>query len=165
VLVTDLDGHALSELGVLKLDLLGSRALSELDEVATLTGKPLDAKENDAATLDLMRRADTVACPQLETPLVRGVLRRMPIARDEDVIAALALVRPGPGTGSSVACPSRATKTSSRRWPSCVRVQGRGRPRKRSCVVHVAKSPRGTRIRGFASASPERTACSCTRRT
>ncbi|HEX3598281.1 MAG TPA: PHP domain-containing protein, partial [Polyangiaceae bacterium] len=80
-LVTQVDGHGLSRLGLLKVDLLGNRALAELDEVARITGTdPLSRPQDDARTLEAVGRADTVACNQLESPLMRSVLRRMPIA-------------------------------------------------------------------------------------
>jgi DNA polymerase III alpha subunit len=97
VLVTQYDRAALERLGVPKLDLLGNRCLDELDELAR-RGFAFEAAESDAATLSAIGRAETVGCFQLESPLTRLVLRQLPVRSLSDVTAALALVRPAPGS-------------------------------------------------------------------
>jgi DNA polymerase III alpha subunit len=92
---THYDGAALAKLGVPKLDLLGNRALSELDDVASLSGGVVfDESLDDAVTLESIGNAKTVGCQQLETPAMRALLCRLPIRRFDDVLAALALIRP-----------------------------------------------------------------------
>jgi DNA polymerase III alpha subunit len=99
VLVTELDGRSLEQVGLLKVDLLGNRALAELEEVSRTTGTaPLSAPD-DPRVFAAIGRGDTVGCHQLESPLVRAVLERMPIQNLADVTAAIALVRPGAGSG------------------------------------------------------------------
>lgn len=95
--VTEYDGGALAHLGFPKLDLLGSRALAELDEIAELAGLREAPPLDDPATLATIGAARTVGCNQLETPAMRAVLCRLPVRRFDDVVAALALVRPAAG--------------------------------------------------------------------
>ncbi|HWI41328.1 MAG TPA: PHP domain-containing protein, partial [Verrucomicrobiae bacterium] len=98
--VTQYDGASLERLGLAKIDLLGNRCLSEIEEALTLAGWPrplrLDSvPSDDAATLALLDRGETIGCFQLESPAMRSLLARLPIRAEADIIAALALVRPG----------------------------------------------------------------------
>ncbi len=104
VVITQYDLVAVARLGLIKIDLLGNRCLSELDEVLSqgappphqhLQQIPLD----DQRTLALIDRADTLGCFQLESPVMRSLLARLPIGRLSDLIAALALIRPGAAAG------------------------------------------------------------------
>jgi DNA polymerase III alpha subunit len=101
-LVTQYDGESLGRLGFLKIDLLGNRALTELEEVGRATNTvPLSSPVGDARTLDAIGRADTIGCHQLESPAMRSLLQRVPIASLGDVMAAVASIRPGAGAGSA----------------------------------------------------------------
>lgn len=95
--VTQLDAQALESLGVLKLDLLGSRALSVIDETIRRGLEP--SSERDSATLEALRQADTLGCAQVESPPVRATLLSLPLRSREELTSALAVVRPGPGAG------------------------------------------------------------------
>lgn len=99
--VTQYDGHALEALGLLKLDLLGNRALTErahvLNDAAT-SPLPLD----DPATWSTLRRANTLACFQVETPIVRSLLLQHPPSSLEELAAVLARARPGPASGGAL---------------------------------------------------------------
>jgi DNA polymerase-3 subunit alpha/error-prone DNA polymerase len=97
--VTQLDAQALEALGVLKLDLLGSRALSVIDETIRRAGGVEPSPERDAATLEALRNADTLGCAQVESPPVRATLLSLPLQSKEELTSALALVRPGPSAG------------------------------------------------------------------
>ncbi|MEE9263415.1 MAG: DNA polymerase III subunit alpha, partial [Vicinamibacteria bacterium] len=99
----------LDAVGMLKMDLLGLRTLTVIDKALTLARKtrgvdlaidaiPLD----DAATYELLCRGDTVAVFQLESMGMRDLLRRLKPDRFEDIIAVLALYRPGPLEGGMV---------------------------------------------------------------
>jgi DNA-directed DNA polymerase III PolC len=111
VVVTQYDLRSIEEAGLLKIDLLGNHALAELDETYRLltregardgraitewsTRIPYD----DEGTLRRLDAGDTMGCFQIESPAVRSVLRRLPVRGLEDVIAALAVVRPGAAAG------------------------------------------------------------------
>ena len=104
VIITQYDLVAVARLGLVKIDLLGNRCLSELEEALLLAGhrKPLRLESippEDPPTLALIDRADTVGCFQLESPAMRSLLARLPIRRQSDIIAALALIRPGAAAG------------------------------------------------------------------
>ncbi|TNF08850.1 MAG: DNA polymerase III subunit alpha, partial [Bacillota bacterium] len=92
----------LEELGLLKMDFLGIRNLSIIDEVVTriqqanpefqITDIPLD----DEKTYHLLERSDTSGIFQLESSGMRAVLRKLKPNSFEDLVAILALYRPGP---------------------------------------------------------------------
>jgi DNA polymerase-3 subunit alpha len=88
--------------GLVKFDFLGLKTLSVLarardlirgdDPGFDLDDLPLD----DAATYEMLGRGDTVGVFQLESSGMRDVLRRLRADRFEDIIAVVALYRPGP---------------------------------------------------------------------
>jgi len=53
--------------------------------------------ENDPQTLGLIKSGKTIGCFQLESPLVRGVIRKMQTESIEDTVVAVAVIRPGVG--------------------------------------------------------------------
>jgi DNA-directed DNA polymerase III PolC len=97
VLVTQYDMHAVARLGMLKLDILGNRCLSELQTARELaqTAALDDISDDDPATLTLLQQAQTVGCFQVETPAVRSLLARVFVRGLDDLAGVLALVRPG----------------------------------------------------------------------
>ena len=101
--VTQLDMHALQALGVVKIDLLGNRALGAMQETAAWIGAAPAAAESDERTFELLRLGRTLGCFQVETPTMRSLLSRLPLRGVEDLMAALALVRPGPASGEAKA--------------------------------------------------------------
>ncbi len=101
--VTQLDAQALEALGVLKLDLLGSRALSVIDESIRRAGGIEPSAERDAATLEALRNADTLGCAHVESPPMRATLLSLPLQSKEELTSALALVRRGPSAGRGLA--------------------------------------------------------------
>ncbi len=108
VLVTQYDMAALAEQKMVKIDLLGNRFLSEFQETLRLAGSAdpaaLDAiPANDSRTLELIDNARTIGCFQLETPAMRSLLARLPIRSEDDLTAALALIRPGAAAGQAKA--------------------------------------------------------------
>jgi DNA-directed DNA polymerase III PolC len=109
VIITQFEKDAIEHVGLVKMDLLGNRALSTVDEarqhvrafpsppVLRGRGEP-DAPLDDAATLSLIRRGDTLGVNQLESPAMRHLLIQMQPRGVEDVIHSLALIRPGAGS-------------------------------------------------------------------
>ena len=93
----------LEKAGMLKMDLLGLRTLTIVDKALTLieqrTGKLLDLEQipfDDQPTYDLMGRGDTKAVFQLGSSGIQDLLRKLKPENIEDVIAIVALYRPGP---------------------------------------------------------------------
>ena len=99
--ITQPDKDGVSDLRLVKLDLLGNRSLSTVRyacDLLTRRGVRIDVENlppADAPTLALLRAADTIACNQLESPAMRALLRMMQPAGIGDVMKALALIRPG----------------------------------------------------------------------
>ncbi len=97
----------LEGLGLLKMDFLGLRTLTIIDRALKIieeeTGERVDIEAlalDDAATFDLLQNADTTGVFQLESSGMRELLRNLQPDRFEDLIAVLALYRPGPlGSG------------------------------------------------------------------
>ena len=102
IVITQYDKEPIEQLGLLKMDLLGHRALSAIhDAVAAVraTREPdfdIEAiPDSDPATAALLRKGDTIACFQIESPAMRGLLRKMDAQDCNAVIQSIALVRPG----------------------------------------------------------------------
>jgi len=102
--MTQLDKDGVEALGLVKMDLLGNRALGALDEAGRLlarAGRNLPAlaapHADDSATIDLIRRGDTLGVVQLESPAMRHLLVQMRACTVDAVIESLALVRPAAG--------------------------------------------------------------------
>jgi DNA polymerase-3 subunit alpha len=84
-------------LGLLKIDFLGLRNLDVIDKAEELTGidianVPLD----DAKTYEMLARGDSVGVFQFEGSGMREALRQVKPTQFEDLIALVALYRPGP---------------------------------------------------------------------
>ncbi|MDO8310207.1 MAG: DNA polymerase III subunit alpha [Actinomycetota bacterium] len=101
--ITQFDMGACESLGLLKMDFLGLRNLTVLDdclehieanrgEVIVLETLELD----DRPTYDLLTRGDTLGVFQLDGGPMRSLLRSMQPDNFEDISAVLALYRPGP---------------------------------------------------------------------
>ncbi len=100
--VTQFPMTTLEELGLLKIDLLGLRNLTVIDNAVQVIRKdypdfdietiPLDDKK----TFQMLSRGDTAGVFQFESAGMRRVLTRLQPTSIEDLTAALALYRPGP---------------------------------------------------------------------
>ena len=102
-IITQFDMGACETIGLLKMDFLGLRNLTILDDALEnieLNGKPavdLDHLElEDAPTYDLLSRGDTLGVFQLDGGPMRDLLRRMAPTEFEHISAVGALYRPGP---------------------------------------------------------------------
>ncbi|MGB9826044.1 MAG: DNA polymerase III subunit alpha, partial [Desulfofundulus sp.] len=107
--VTQYDQESLAFLGLHKLDLLGLRNLTIIDDTLRLLNScrglnlslqdiPLD----DPVTFDLLSRGDTLGCFQLESLGIRRLLKRLKPVCLDDIISLLSLYRPGPWCGGVV---------------------------------------------------------------
>lgn len=97
----------LEEIGLLKLDFLGLKTLTILKRANALIekerGEPVDLETlplDDKKTYELLCAGETTGVFQLESGGMRDLLLKMRPDRFEDLIAVLALYRPGPlGSG------------------------------------------------------------------
>ncbi|MFQ5848606.1 MAG: DNA polymerase III subunit alpha [Candidatus Methylomirabilales bacterium] len=94
---------AIEKIGLLKMDFLGLRTLTVIANTLKLVketrGVELRAERipfDDPKTFQLLSEAKTLGVFQLESPGMRDLLRRLRPERLEDVIALVALYRPGP---------------------------------------------------------------------
>lgn len=101
--ITQFTMEPLQEIGLLKMDFLGLKTLSVMDEAVRLIkeghGVQLDLGKlpmDDKPTFELLNRGDTVGVFQLESTGMRDYIRKIKIDRIEDLIAMIALYRPGP---------------------------------------------------------------------
>ena len=101
--ITQFDMNVCETLGLLKMDFLGLRNLTVIDDclrdVAINTGEELVLEElplDDRPTYELLSRGDTLGVFQLDGGPMRSLLRSMAPDNFEDISAVLALYRPGP---------------------------------------------------------------------
>nr|HET7569335.1 DNA polymerase III subunit alpha [Gammaproteobacteria bacterium] len=105
--VTQLDKDDVEAVGLVKFDFLGLRTLTIIDHaVATINAAraeqgepPLDMAAlpmDDKATFDLIKRGETTAVFQVESRGMKDLIRKLQPDTFEDVIALVALFRPGP---------------------------------------------------------------------
>jgi DNA polymerase III subunit alpha len=106
-LVTQFDKNDVEEAGLVKFDFLGLRTLTIIDWAKKIidrkraeTGEsPLDIMAiplDDAPTFKLLQRAETTAVFQLESRGMKDLIKRLLPSRFEDIVALVALFRPGP---------------------------------------------------------------------
>ncbi|MDG4551377.1 MAG: DNA polymerase III subunit alpha [Candidatus Contendobacter sp.] len=106
-LVTQFDKDDVEAAGLVKFDFLGLRTLTIIDWAArTINDQrqaagepPLDISAiplDDAATFDLLKRHRTTAVFQLESSGMKDLIRRLQPDCFEDIVALVALFRPGP---------------------------------------------------------------------
>jgi DNA-directed DNA polymerase III PolC len=96
--MTQFDKDAVEYVGLVKIDLLGNRALSTVDEARQLVAAAVPGSthsDGDPATLALLQRGDTLGVTQLESPAMRHLLVQMRPSGLDDVVQSLALLRPG----------------------------------------------------------------------
>jgi DNA polymerase-3 subunit alpha len=100
---TQFEGPTVEKIGLLKMDFLGLRTLSQIDLARRLIqknhGVTVDLEQldlADARVYDLLARGETRGVFQFESGGMRDVLMKMKPNRIEDLIAANALFRPGP---------------------------------------------------------------------
>ncbi|MDQ1575592.1 MAG: polymerase subunit alpha, partial [Microbacteriaceae bacterium] len=102
-IVTQFDYPACEALGLIKMDFLGLRNLTiiddALDNIESNRGfRPVleELELDDTAAYELLARGDTLGVFQLDGGPMRGLLRLMKPDNFEDISAVLALYRPGP---------------------------------------------------------------------
>ncbi len=102
VVVTQFTMTAIEELGLLKMDFLGLRNLSVIDNAQKLICRREPEfsietiPEDDAETFRMMARADSVGVFQFESGGMKRLLSQAEPESIEDLIAIISLYRPGP---------------------------------------------------------------------
>jgi error-prone DNA polymerase len=102
------DKDGVDDAGLIKMDLLGLRMLSLIDEAVELikgTGVNLNfdtVPYDDSAVYELISRADTVGVFQVESRAQMQTLPRLKPRSLEDICAEVAIIRPGPLQGNMV---------------------------------------------------------------
>ena len=102
-IITQFDYPTCEALGLIKMDFLGLRNLTVLDDalrnIKANRGETIvleDLTLDDQTTFDLLARGDTLGVFQLDGGPMRALLRSMRPDNFEDISAVIALYRPGP---------------------------------------------------------------------
>ncbi|PFG08095.1 MULTISPECIES: DNA polymerase III subunit alpha [unclassified Marinobacter] len=106
-LVTQFDKNDVEDAGLVKFDFLGLRTLTIIDWALKMINprrekrglKPVDISEiplDDPASFVMLKKAETTAVFQLESRGMKDLIRRLQPDSLEDMIALVALFRPGP---------------------------------------------------------------------
>jgi DNA polymerase III subunit alpha len=102
-IVTQYEGPIVADLGLLKMDFLGLRNLTviakTLRAIEATHAVTIDLDKipmDDADTFALYQRADVDGVFQVESPGMRGVLKTLKPTCFADIVAVVALYRPGP---------------------------------------------------------------------
>ncbi len=100
--VTQYAMSPLTDLGMLKMDFLGLKTLTVMQDAVDLIRRhtPDFALDNegfdDQTTFELLNRGETTAVFQLESGGMMSLCRQFDVNRIEDIVALIALYRPGP---------------------------------------------------------------------
>ena len=102
-IVTQYSKDYIEDVGLLKMDFLGLKNLTIIDyilkDIEKNDGRKININEielNDKKTFQLISRGDTFGIFQLESPGMKNLLIKMQCNCLDDLIAAIALFRPGP---------------------------------------------------------------------
>ena len=106
-LVTQFDKDDVEQAGLVKFDFLGLRTLTIIDWAVAMVNQQRQSKGeesiaiesiplDDALTYGVMKRAETTAVFQLESRGMKDLIKRVEPGCFEDIVALVALFRPGP---------------------------------------------------------------------
>jgi len=102
-IITQFDMHAVERVGLLKMDFLGLSTLTIINDTAKMIKETHGEKINlsklpldDDLTYEFLRKGDVIGVFQLETSAgMRQLVRQLQPDRFDDIVALLALYRPG----------------------------------------------------------------------
>jgi DNA polymerase-3 subunit alpha len=101
--ITQYEMHTIENLGILKMDFLGLKNLTIIEDalkiIKTLHKVNIDISNlplNDGETYNLLQKANTTGVFQLESDGMKRYLKELVPTQFEDIIAMVALYRPGP---------------------------------------------------------------------
>src|SRR5437773_3812981 len=92
----------LNDLGLLKMDFLGLKTLTVIEDTLTLIRKRdpdfslKDIPLNDAAAFAVYNRGETIGLFQMESGGMTSLSKQFDVKKPDDIIALIALYRPGP---------------------------------------------------------------------
>jgi DNA polymerase-3 subunit alpha len=103
-IITQFDQPPLESLGLIKMDFLGLRNLTIIEDALRMIEKNTGSKlviedldlDADQKTYDLLARGDTLGVFQLDGGPMRSLLKQLKPTSFEDISAVIALYRPGP---------------------------------------------------------------------
>ncbi len=102
-IVTQYEMHSIEDIGLLKMDILGLKNLTIIEDtlkkIYAIHGKNIDIDNlplDDKKTFSLLKRGDTSGVFQLESAGFQRYLKQLKPSNIEDIIAMVALYRPGP---------------------------------------------------------------------
>ncbi len=102
-ITTQYESGALEKIGLMKIDFLGLRTLTVIDETLRsvkenrgIELKPDDIPLDDAKTFEMLRSAHTAGVFQLESSGMRDLAKKIGIDKFDEIMALVALFRPGP---------------------------------------------------------------------
>ncbi len=103
IITTQYEGNTVSDMGLLKIDFLGLRTLTVIDNavklVKKLRGIDVDIANiptDDKKTFELLAKGDTTCIFQLESSGMKELVKRLQPTAFSDISALVALYRPGP---------------------------------------------------------------------
>jgi DNA polymerase-3 subunit alpha len=103
IIITQFEMHAVEDLGLLKIDFLGLKNLtiieSTINLIKELHGITINISEiplDDKKTFELLQRGDTTSIFQFESSGMRRYMKDIKPTQIDDLIALVALFRPGP---------------------------------------------------------------------
>jgi len=102
IVVTQPDMYSVKKLGLVKIDILGQRALAVVEDVVRGVGDGVDEIDfsvidptRDEATRELIASGRTIGCFYVESPVMRSLLKRLSCREFETLVAASSIIRPG----------------------------------------------------------------------
>ncbi|MBI2644049.1 MAG: DNA polymerase III subunit alpha [Candidatus Wildermuthbacteria bacterium] len=102
-IVTQYEMHAIEDLGLLKMDFLGLKNLSIIEDtlkrIYAIYGKNIDIEKiphDDSKVYQIFREGNTIGIFQVESSGMQRYLRELKPTEFEDIVAMIALYRPGP---------------------------------------------------------------------
>ena len=102
-IVTQYEMHGVEDLGLLKMDFLGLRNLSTIENALDLIERTTGARPDidnvdltDEKTLAMLRKGDSIGVFQLEGGPMRALMKSLAPTSFDDIAALVALYRPGP---------------------------------------------------------------------
>jgi len=102
-IVTQYEMHSIEDLGLLKMDFLGLKNLTIIENTLKLIKKKRDLEldidnipKDDKTTFKLLQKGETTCVFQLESEGMKRYLKQLKPTNIEDIIAMIALFRPGP---------------------------------------------------------------------
>ncbi len=102
-LITQFDKYDIEYIGLIKFDLLGLKTLTIINKCIKLIYKNHkivininNLNLNDELSFNLLKKSNTIAVFQLESKGMRDLIRKLKPDCFEDIVALLALFRPGP---------------------------------------------------------------------